>query len=174
MRSFTLALAAVVLLAAAPARAESPSIGDKPWTVGLLLGASVTGGGILGTVGAFSMEIPIEYDIKVGPGYLAPHFGFMVGAGAGGAASIGLPMGLRYKIPVASFPLYVYPMFDIGPAFFFPGGSAWGALRVGGGLSYLVHPYVELVFQPLGLGALFCSAGGAFWWNMLLGVQAHF
>jgi hypothetical protein len=174
MRSLTIALVAVAVLVAAPARAESPSIGDKPWTTGLLLGVS-TWTANSATQAFFALEIPVEYGFKVGPGYLAPHFGFALGA-TKGCTTIALPMGVRYKIPVAAFPLYVYPMLDIGPGFVIVDGAAaaGGVLRVGGGLSYLVHPNVELVFQPLGLGATFDANGGQFMWNFLTGVQAHF
>ena len=143
---------------------------SKPWSVGLGIGFSA----IQSAVG-FSMEIPVEYSFKVGPGALAVHAGFGVTPYAG-AVALSFPLGVRYKMKVASFPLYVYPLIDLGPTVTVAGGAAFGSgfLRVGGGVSYVVHPMVEVFAQPLSLGATFDSAGGAFLYNFQTGVQARF
>jgi len=127
-----------------------------------------------GTWASFSLELPVEYTFKAGPGFVAAHFGFLMNAGKGGAVSIGLPLGVRYKIRVIKAPLFVYPLLDLGPIFDAKAGTASGLMRVGGGVSYLVHRNIELIFQPLGLGAVFNSDGGSFIYNFLLGAQARF
>ena len=81
---------------------------------------------------------------------------------------------------ITKHPLYVGPTFDIGPIFGVSTGGWSGAntvggmIRFGGIVSYLVHPNVELFFQPVGLGASFTSNGGLFAYTMLLGGQYRF
>lgn len=166
---------AVVLVLSIPqaAKALDPpkEMTQNGWSTGLLLGFTIAHIGA--TFAAFTLEIPLEYSFEVGPGALTPHFGFMLTARKNFVA-IALPLGIRYKMRVAAFPLYVYPLLDMGPAFDAKAGTASGFLRVGAGLSYVVHPNVELVFQPLGLGAGFNSDDGWFLYNFLLGVQARF
>lgn len=170
MRNWLISLVMVsVFLSSVPASAEEGgSLTDKPWATGLLLGF-----GILDTLAVFTMELQAEYNIKVGPGDIVPHFGFLLGARKE-YVGIGLPMGVRYKIRVISKPLYVYPYLDIGPSFETKSGTASGILRVGGGLSYLVHPHVEIIAQPLGLGTCFDKNGGVFLYNFLVGINARF
>ncbi len=192
MRSFVLALAAVMVLAAIPSfahagtrpnarrpatqsAAKTASSGGRhlyetPWSVGLELGFV-----IVDKFAMFNMQIPFEYTFKVGPGELAPHLAFMLSARAN-AVSIALPLGVRYKIKVLkNHPLYVWPLLDIGPNFDAKnGGAATGILLVGAGISYLVHKHVELMFKPLALGAIFNDAGGWFLYNFTLGANFRF
>ena len=182
LRCFALALVAALVLVTLPAaKAQAGTninLYDKPWSVGLELGFMMIVIPNIGTYSAFSMEIPVEYTFKVGPGELAPHFGFMVSARKG-AASIGLPIGARYKIRVLqNYPLYVWPLLDLGPSFNVSkgaNGEASGFLRVGAGLSYLVHPNIELMFQPLNLGATFAAnVDACFLYQLLLGANFRF
>ena len=167
MRRLMLALVAItVALSATPATAQTLS--DKPWSAGLGLGFIT-----LDSVAAFAMEIPVEYTFKVGPGELAPHFGFLLAA-AKGYTGIALPLGVRYKFRLIKQPLYLGPLLDLGPTFATKGGGVGGILRFGAVLSYLVHKNVEVLFQPLGLGAVFSEAGGVFSYNLLVGAQARF
>ena len=156
-------------------------LSDNPWSVGLLIGFATIAVPNFGAGTAFAMEIPVEYTFKVGPGELAPHFGFMVSAGGGGGgAQISLPFGARYKIKVLKdYPLYVWPLLDIGPSFAVGTGisgpsATAGFMRVGAGISYLIHPNVELMFQPLNIGAVFAANGGYFLYNFLLGSNFRF
>jgi hypothetical protein len=150
------------------AAAQDPGeMAKKPFSTGALIGFSVGGGNA-----AFALEIPIEYGIVAGPGNLIIHVGMLLNAGD--ATAIAIPMGLRYKVHVTEYPLYVYPLFDIGPLFFTQtGGPTLGYFRIGGGISYLVHPMIELLFQPLGLGAWFGDST-EFVYNFLVGAQLHF
>lgn len=183
MRSLILSVAIVAtLLAADPARADD--IVDKPWSVGFHLGfstATPTNDATKGdygtaTTASFNMVIPAEYSFKIGPGVLVPGLAFALSAGKGGDNNvfIAIPMRLRYKFRPLSAPFYVYPLFEIGPTFHVKSGTALGLLRVGAGLSYLVHPMVELVFEPLGLGGVFNSDFSFFTYTMLLGLNVHF
>jgi hypothetical protein len=177
MRKVLLTLVAMsMLLVAAPASAAGggTTLSDRPWSAGVLIGASVSARSGF-SYAQFALELPVEYTFKVGPGELAAHFGFLLGAGQHGVVSIGLPLGVRYKFNVWK-QLYVYPLFDIGPGFVMVSNTTTvgGLLRVGGGLSYLVHPMVELMLQPLGLGATFDANGGAFLYNFLVGAQFRF
>jgi hypothetical protein len=182
LRSVALALLAALVLVTLPAaKAQAGTninLSDKPWSVGLQLGFIMLVVPDVGTFSAFSMEIPVEYTFKVGPGELAPHFGFMVNVRKK-AASIALPIGARYKIRVLKdHPLYVWPLLDIGPSFDVSkggNGTASGFLRVGAGISYLVHPNVELMFQPLNLGATFAAdVDACFIYQLLLGTNFRF
>ena len=157
------------------AQAQSRKLTDTPLSTGILMGFSTITYDGAGTFAAFSMEMPVEYTFKAGPGDVALHFGLMLNAGKGGMVSLALPMGARYKIRLMhGTPLYAYPLLDLGPVLDPKAGTASGLLRVGGGLSYLVHKNVELLFQPLGLGAVFNADGGAFIFNFLTGAQFRF
>jgi hypothetical protein len=164
------------------AAAQDPGeMANKPFSTGALIGFSAFEGDV-----AFALEIPLEYGIVVGPGNLILHIGFLLNAGDG--TGIAIPMGVRYKIHITEYPLYVYPLFDIGPAFYTAGGDPFGYFRIGGGISYMVHPMVELIFQPLGLGAVFGGEQSsvnifgyrrsvdmtAFVYNFEVGAQLHF
>lgn len=174
MRSFILAFAAAAVLATVPSAARAaPSGGqhlyETPWSVGLELGFV-----IVDEFALFNMQIPFEYTFKVGPGELAPHFAFMLSARKN-VVAISLPLGARYKIKVLpNHPLYVWPLLDIGPNFDAKNGGTSGILMVGGGLSYLVHKHVELMFKPLALGAVFNADGGVFLYNLTLGANFRF
>ncbi len=162
--------------------AQIPCAGDlakKPFSTGIFIGFSAldyTANGGYSTV-AFAMEIPFEYTFVVGPGNLALHVAFLLHAKSGYTA-ITFPFGARYKMQILQkYPLYVYPLFDIGPAIgIYSGNStAGGWVRFGGGVSYLVLPWLEVQFEPLGLGAVFDGNGNnAFVYTFLLGAQAHF
>ncbi|MBM4372192.1 MAG: hypothetical protein FJ098_11090, partial [Deltaproteobacteria bacterium] len=136
--------------------ASAASLSDKPNSVGLGIGLST-----FDEWASFALEIPYEYTFKAGPGELALHLGFLLGAREG-AVSIGLPFGARYKFHITKYPLYVGPTFDIGPVFMvgdYAKGTVGGMLRFGGIVSYLVHPNVEMFLQPVGLGAYFNADG---------------
>jgi hypothetical protein len=161
--------------------AQIPCAGDlakHPWSSGIFIGFSAldyTGNGGYSTV-AFAMEIPLEYAFVVGPGNLVAHFSFMLDAKSG-FTSITFPFGARYKMQILQkYPLYVYPLFDIGPAISIVNSNskAGGWIRFGGGVSYLVLPWLEVQFEPLGLGAVFDANNSAFVYTFLLGAQAHF
>lgn len=171
-----------VLTGAWPASAEARrggTLAANPVSIGVHIGV-VT----FDDHAAFALETPFEYTFQAGPGELAIHFGFML-AMEDDFFGILLPFGIRYKIRLLSrHPLYIWPMIDLGPAFADIHGRrdddwhAFGYLRMGGGLSYLVHPNVELIFQPLGLGAIFGDFGrdeGAdFSYNFLVGANFRF
>jgi hypothetical protein len=170
MRTLTVAALALTLLASAP-RAEAASLTDNPHSVGLGVGLNTIGPGA-----GFAMEIPYEYSFKAGPGILALHAGFFLGAGQS-VVGIGIPLGARYKFQITKHPLYIGPTFDLGPLFIVSGfgkGFTAGFIRFGGIVSYLVHPNVELFFQPVGIGATFGQGFGAFSYTMLLGAQYRF
>ena len=172
LRLFAVVLAVVALSSVANAQSRL-NLTDTPWSSGLLFGFTTFTINNAGTWAAFALELPVEYTFKAGPGDVAAHFGMLLSTRSG-FTSIALPIGVRYKIRVISAPLYVYPLLDVGPTFETKGGSAAGMLRVGGGVSYLVHRNIELLFQPLGLGASFDANGGNFAYNFLMGAQARF
>jgi len=164
-------LAALTLAGPSPAAAQSRNaLSANPMSLGLHIGL-VT----VSSTAAFALELPFEYTFPAGPGELAPHIGFMLAATDGFVALV-FPVGVRYKIRLlSSHPFYAWPMFDIGPGFNTSGGGgAFGYIRAGGGLSYLVHPNVELIFQPLGLGAAFGEGGGSFSYNLMFGANFRF
>lgn len=170
MRTLIMTALVAALLLPAP-RTEAASLTDNPHSVGLGIGLTTFGAGA-----AFAMEIPYEYTFKAGPGELALHGGFLLAAGTG-AVGIGIPLGARYKFHITKHPLYIGPTFDIGPLFFVGnsfGGFAGGFIKFGAIVSYLVHPHVELFFQPAGLGATFGQGFGAFSYSMLAGAQYRF
>ena len=182
LRSVALALLAALVLVTLPAaKAQARTnvnLSDKPWSVGLMLGFTTATIPDVGTFAAFALEIPVEFTFKVGPGELAPHFGFLVNARKG-ASSIGMPIGARYKIRVSrNYPIYVWPLLDLGPSFNVSKGAngvTSGFVRVGAGISYLVHPNVELMFQPVNLGAGFAADQDAFFlYSLLLGTNFRF
>jgi hypothetical protein len=175
MRKMSLSLVVVaILLFSVSASAQSAGdLAKNPWSAGVLIGVGVQAANG-GSGAAFAMELPFEYTFVLGPGNLVPHFGFMLLAGEASYVAIGLPMGVRYKMQITKYPIYVWPLFDIGPGFVTEGGGAFGMIRFGGGASYLVHPNIELIFQPLALGATFASGGGAFLYNFLVGAQGRF
>lgn len=169
MRSSLVAALAVVILSLGPNASARDRLADHPWSVGLHLGVMT-----LDSLAVFAMEIPVEYTFELGPGELAPHLGFLLTARKG-YTGIGFPIGVRYKLRLLDkYPLYAWPMLDIGPVFVTQTGTAGGILRVGGGMSYLVHPMVELLIQPLGLGTTFNSGGAVFMYNLLLGANIRF
>jgi hypothetical protein len=173
MRKLLLSLVVVlILLMSVSAGAQNAGdLAQKPWSAGLLIGFSTFAHD--GSYTTFTMEIPVEYTFVLGPGNLAAHFSFMLHA-KDNYTAITLPLGARYKIHITNYPLYVYPLFDIGPSFVTDGGHAFGWIRFGGGVSYMVHPNIELMFQPLGLGAAFDSDFSLFVYNFLLGAQGRF
>lgn len=174
MKKVLVLLCALIVFASVPsgaAQARSMTLSQNPWSAGLGLGV-VT----MDSWAMFAFEIPIQYTFKVGPGELAPGMSLMLGARSG-FVTIALPIGVRYKIRILKkYPFYVWPFLDIGPTFVAKpaSGGTGGFLRIGGGLSYLVHPNVELVFQPLGLGAAFSDAGGFFSYNFMVGTNFRF
>ncbi|MFH1533162.1 MAG: hypothetical protein ABIK09_20740 [Pseudomonadota bacterium] len=173
MRTLTMVALAATIFLAAP-QAEAASLTDNPHSVGLGIGLST-----YGSLATFAMEIPYEYTFKVGPGLLAIHAGFFLAAHQY-FVGIGIPIGARYKFQITKHPLYVGPTFDIGPIFGVStsgnsgASSAGGLLRIGGIVSYLVHPKVEAFFQPVGIGATFGAGSGAFSYTMLMGAQYRF
>jgi len=192
MRTWKLGLIALVLMAASPDalagglvtrnQAKSPKLTEHPWSVGTQIGVMT-----VHTSPMFNLEIPVEFTLPAGPGDLAIHAGFMLSAGgrttiinrAGvrtrGDVWVGLPIGARYKIRVlASHPLYVWPLVDFGPLFDTWSGEAAGFFRTGAGISYIVHPNVELLVQPLNIGATFDGNGGWFLFNFTLGANFRF
>jgi hypothetical protein len=178
MRKLLLPLFVVAVLLTSVTASAQPWAGDmakKPWSTGLLIGMSV-GSANGGSGAAFAMEIPLEYTFAVGPGNLALHFSFLLHA-AKDVVVISFPLGARYKMQVLQkVPLYVYPLFDIGPSVIIVNSvsAAAGWIRFGGGVSYMVIPWLELMFEPLGLGAGFTKDGGGFVYTLLVGAQAHF
>jgi len=169
MRVRIIGLLFVTLTLLAPSGASAGDLSAKPVSVGVHLGVVTLGPGA-----AFALEAPFEYTFQAGPGELALHLGFMMTM-RDQFFGIVLPIGARYKIRLlAKYPFYAWPMLDIGPAFETKSGAVGGYLRVGGGLSYLVHPNVELVFQPLGLGAVFGELGGDFSYNLMVGANFRF
>jgi hypothetical protein len=195
MRSLLVSLAAVaVLSSSSSAHAAVAAGGDpltrNPWSVGLTLGFVVADfNGAANTV-AFLLSIPIEYTFKAGPGWVALRLTFSVapkkesyGGNAFYAGSsstyvtLGLPLGVSYKLrPIAAYPFYVWPFLDIGPALEVVSGNATaaGLVQVGAGISYVVHPNVELWFRPLGLGAGFDSKNSFFMYTFLIGSNFRF
>jgi len=182
MRSIVFAsFLALFATAAAPAYAaeDNASLGYGPshFSVGLQIGADVIASGWYSTA-LFGMLIPVEYTFTLGPGALAIQSGFGLAA-AEGWVTIQIPFGARYKIKLPVKGLFVYPFLQIGPAFTAkPTGAVGGFLQAGGGVSYFVHPNVELVAQPIGLGAMFGNwggySGGVFYYTFRVGAQFHF
>lgn len=169
MRVVTVAVLFALLSLAGPAPARADELADNPISLGLHLGVVTLGPGA-----AFALEVPFEYAFELGPGVLTPHFGFMMTM-RDSFFGIVLPIGVRYKIRLLrDYPFYAWPMLDLGPAFETKSGTVGGYLRVGGGLSYLVHPNVELIFQPLGLGAVFGDVGSDFSYNLMVGANFRF
>lgn len=166
-----------------PIDPEHLRLTDRRWSLGTEVGVMT-----LHTTPLFNLEIPIEYTLTVGPGDLALHAGFMLSfggdrrvVGPNNVASwrssvwVGLPFGARYKIRVlASHPLYVWPMMDVGPMFETWNGHAVGFVRMGAGLSYLVHPAVEVFLRPLTVGAAFDRNGAWFLYNLTMGANFRF
>jgi hypothetical protein len=185
MRSIVfVSLLALFAFAASPAYAAgagdpvADGYGPSHFSVGLQIGADALASSGHAVAG-FGMLIPVEYAFTVGPGALAIQSGFGLSAGEGGFVTIEIPFGARYKIKLPVKGLFVYPFLQIGPAFTAkPSGSVGGFLQVGAGAAYMVHRYVELIFQPLGLGAVFGSyggtSGGVFYYTFRVGAQFHF
>lgn len=175
------ALVALVLVMLPLARAQAATNMDlsaRPWSVGLQVGFLLIANDAVGARGAFSMEIPAEYTFHAGPGELALHMGFLLNTGKGFTA-IGIPLGARYKMRIMkNHPLYAWPLIDLGPSFGVGGGlkdTISGFIRFGGGVSYLVHPNVELMAMPAILGASFgVNMPAAFLYNFLLGANFRF
>ncbi len=171
MRTLTVAALAAALLLTAPLAEAKTTLAKNPHSVGLGIGVTTIGAG-----SAFAMEIPYEYTFKVGPGELAVHAGFLLAA-SGYFVGIALPLGVRYKFRLIKQPLYLGPTFDAGPIFSVSGygkGVTGGFIRFGAVLSYLVHPNVELLLQPVGLGATFGGGFGAFSYTFLVGTAYRF
>jgi hypothetical protein len=164
-------------------QAASPRLDEHRWSVGTEVGVMT-----VHTTPLFNLEVPVEYTMPLGPGDLAFHAGFMLSVGgdrliannlgirrARSSVWVGLPFGARYKIRVLdSHPLYVWPMMDFGPQFDTWNGDAAGFFRTGAGVSYLVHPHVELLFRPITVGAVFGPGGGWFLYNMTMGANFRF
>jgi hypothetical protein len=169
MRVVIVAVVLSLLSLVGPAPARAGALSDNPVSLGLHLGVVTLGSGA-----AFALELPFEYTFQAGPGELALHAGFMMTM-RDSFFGIVLPIGVRYKLRLLrSHPFYAWPMLDLGPAFETKSGTVGGYLRVGGGLSYLVHPNVEIIFQPLGLGAVFGDVGSAFSYNLMMGANFRF
>lgn len=193
MRTLHAATIFLVLAALAPTaaaqgliphdRAASPRLDEHRWSVGTEVGVMT-----VHTTPLFNLEIPFEYTMPAGPGDLAFHGGFMLSVGGDrlvanrfgirtpqSAVWIGLPFGARYKIRVLeSHPLYVWPMVDFGPQFDTWNGGAAGFFRTGVGVSYLVHPHVELLFRPVTVGTVFDANGAWFLFNLTMGANFRF
>jgi hypothetical protein len=158
--------------------AQIPCAGDlakHPFSAGVLIGATsitYTSSNYDFSWALFGLEIPFEYTFVVGPGNLVAHIAFKLDARSD-QVLIGIPMGARYKMQFFNFPLYFYPLFDIGPAFDTKGPNKqnWGMIRFGAGVSYLVLPYLEVMMEPLGLGAIFNTNYSGFVYTFLAGAQ---
>ena len=164
-------------------QAASPRLDEHRWSVGTEVGVMT-----VHTTPLFNLEVPVEYTMPLGPGDLAFHAGFMLSVGGDrtvrnrfnvptvrSSVWIGLPFGARYKIRVLdSHPLYVWPMMDFGPLIDTWDGDAAGFFRTGAGISYLVHPHVELLFRPITVGTVFGPGGAWFLYNMTMGANFRF
>lgn len=161
--------------------AQIPCAGDlakHPFSAGLLIGATsytYLSNNLSIENGYFGMEIPFEYTFVVGPGNLVAHIAFKLDARAD-SVIISIPMGARYKMKFFKFPLYFYPLFDIGPAFEVKAGTkpTFGMIRFGAGASYLITPNIELMMEPLGLGGFFNGDFSGFEYTFLAGAQFRF